>query len=63
MAKKRSKAAKLVSASVAKSQQANIYHLARRSRLQQLTEVEERKLVSALSNELTTHQILSGCFV
>jgi hypothetical protein len=44
-------AAKTVSDAVAKSQLANAYYLARRSRLQQLSEVEERKLISALSNK------------
>jgi hypothetical protein len=43
---------KLVSDAVAKSQRANIYHLARRSRLQQLSEVEQRKLISAMAEQL-----------
>jgi hypothetical protein len=37
---------------VAKSQQANSYHLARRSRIHQMSEVEERKFLSALSNQM-----------
>jgi hypothetical protein len=44
---------KLVSDDVANSQRANLYHLvARRSRLQQLSEVEQRKLISAMANQL-----------
>jgi hypothetical protein len=42
---------KLVSDAVANSQRANIYHLARRSRLQQLLEVEQRTLISAMANQ------------
>jgi hypothetical protein len=42
---------KLVSDALANSQQANIYHLARRSRLQQLSEVEQQKLISAMADQ------------
>jgi hypothetical protein len=42
---------KLVSDAVVNSQQANIYHLARRSRLQQLPEVKQRKLISVMANQ------------
>jgi hypothetical protein len=49
--------ANIVSDAVAKSRIANVYHLARRSRLQQLSEIKEYKLVSALANQLEP----SGC--
>jgi hypothetical protein len=53
MTKKKSKAIKkLVSDAVAKSQQANSYHQARRSRLHQMSKVEERKFLSALSDQM-----------
>jgi hypothetical protein len=42
---------KLVSDAVANSQRTDIYHLARRSRLHQLSEVEQRKLISAMANQ------------
>jgi hypothetical protein len=45
----------LVSDAVANSQPANIYHLARRSRLQQLWEAEQRKLISAMANQSETY--------
>jgi hypothetical protein len=59
-------AAKIVSDAVAKSQLANTYYLARtRSELQQLLEVKERKLVSALSNQSETFgwSLTSSCRV
>ena len=58
-------AAKIVSDAVAKSQLANAYYLARRSRLQQLSQVEERKLVSALSNQSEPFgwSLTTGCRV
>ena len=58
-------AAKIVSNAVAKSQLANVYYLARISRLQQLSEVEERKLVSALSNKSEPFgwSLTTGCKV
>ena len=57
--------AKIVSDAVAKSQLANAYSLARRSRLQHLSEVEELKLVSALSNqsELFGWSLTASCRV
>jgi hypothetical protein len=44
-------APKLVSDAMDNSQRANIYHLARRSRLKQLLEVEQRKLISVMANQ------------